>query len=150
MIHMGSTTRMIILLNVCRCDVPRHGDALTFVSPASASDCIISPRGLFRVFRYHSFEGHGGVPITITLNFTYRPNERTYLRIVVGRKALNTSVRQLPKLGVWELEAVVPRFDDEHTHTAVVPIIAQALTDSNGVLDAVTVGSYTYWYCEPL
>lgn len=116
------------------------------ISSASASNCIISPRGLFRVFRYHSFEGHGGIPITITLNFTYRPSERTYLRIVIGRKALNTAVRQLPKLGVWELEAVVPRFEDEHSQAAVVPIMAQALTDTNGVLDAVTVGSYTYWY----
>ena len=43
---------------------------------------------------------------------------------------------------------MVPAFDDEPPPTAVVPITAQALTETNGVLDAVTVGSYTYWYRE--
>ena len=87
------------------------------------------------------------MPITVTVNFTFRPSETTYLRIVVGRKALNTTVRRLPKLGVWELEAVVPQSEDEQPQTAVVPITAQALTETNGALDAVTVGSYTYWLC---
>lgn len=114
---------------------------------ASASNCIVSPRGLFRVFRFHSFEGHGGTPIAIALNFTFRPSETTFLRLIVGRKALNTNVRQVGKGGLWELEAVVPHMND-HSEPAVVPIAAQALTTTNGVLDAVTVGSYTYWTCE--
>ena len=108
----------------------------------------MSPRGLFRVFRYHSFEGEGGVPIIVTLNFNHRPKETTYLRIVIGRKPLNTTVRQLPKSGTWELEAVVPLCDGEISLNPVVPITAQALTSSSGLLDAVTVGSYTYWTGE--
>lgn len=132
---------------VCSCNV-----LTDLVSPSpylgSASSCIVSPRGLFRVYRYHTFEGQGGAPISVTVNFTFRPSETTYLRIVVGRKALNTTVRQLPKLGVWELEAIVPHYDDEQPQTAVMPITAQALTETNGVLDAVTVGSYTYWLRE--
>ncbi|KAJ3545463.1 hypothetical protein NM688_g5623 [Phlebia brevispora] len=112
---------------------------------ASASNCIISPRGLFRVFRYHSFEGEGGVPVLVTVNFNHRPSETTYLRIVIGRRALNTTVRQISKGGTWELEAIVPHLDSETSLSPVVPITAQALTSSNGVLDAVTVGSYTYW-----
>lgn len=115
---------------------------------ASASSCIVSPRGLFRVFRYHSFEGEGGVPIIVTLNFSHRPSETTYLRIVIGRRALNTTVRQIAKAGTWELEAIVPHVDNEPPSSPVVPITAQALTGSNGLLDAVTVGSYTYWTRE--
>ena len=104
----------------------------------------MSPHGLFRVFRYHTFEGHGGAPIAIALHFTFRPSETTFLRLVVGRRALNTAVRQVGKTGLWELEAVVPYAESEQ----VVPITAQALTTTSGVLDAVTVGSYTYWPCE--
>ena len=112
---------------------------------ASGSSCIVSPRGLFRVFRYYSFEGEGGVPITITVNFSHRPKETTYLRVVIGRRPLNTTVRQIPKAGVWELEAIVPPLDSDLSLNPVVPITAQALTGSSGILDAVTVGSYTYW-----
>lgn len=115
---------------------------------ASASNCIVSPRGLFRVFRFHSLQGHGGVPISVNVNFTFRPSETTYLRIVVGRKALNTTVRQVAKGGEWELEAIVPRIENETPEPTPVPITVQALTGSNGVLDAVTVGSYTYLSCE--
>ncbi|EKM54039.1 uncharacterized protein PHACADRAFT_209866 [Phanerochaete carnosa HHB-10118-sp] len=116
---------------------------------ASVSNCIVSPRGLFRVYRFHSLQGHGGVPISIPVNFTFRPSETTYLRIVVGRKALNTTVRQMSKAGVWELEAVVPRMENDCPEPTPVTITAQALTGMNGVLDAVTVGTYTYLPCEP-
>lgn len=122
--------------------------SLTFIWIASASTCIISPRGLFRVFHFHSFEGHGGVPVAVSVNFTFRPSETTFLRLVIGRKALNTAVRQVGKGGLWELEAIVPHMESGHHEPAVVPITAQALTTTNGVLDAVTVGSYTYWSCE--
>ncbi|GJE96718.1 hypothetical protein PsYK624_129240 [Phanerochaete sordida] len=127
-------------------DPPTHlSDPEEYTSEgASASNCIVSPRGLFRVFRFHSLQGHGGVPISITVNFTFRPSETTYLRILVGRRALNTTVRQLPKVGVWELDAIVPRMDNDQPEPTPVAITAQALTGTNGVLDAVTVGTYTY------
>lgn len=85
------------------------------------------------------------MPIVVTVNFSHRQSETTYLRIVVGRRALNTTVRQISKSSTWELEAVVPNVDNETSLNPVVPITVQALTDSNGILDAVTVGSYTYW-----
>ena len=85
------------------------------------------------------------MPIVVTVNFSHRQSETTYLRIVVGRRALNTTVRQISKSGTWELEAAVPNVDHETSLNPVVPITVQALTDSNGILDAVTVGSYTYW-----
>ena len=68
------------------------------------------------------------------------------MRIVIGRKPLTTTVRLLPKAGIWELEAVVPSLDaDISMSNTVVPIVAQALTETNGLLDAVTVGPFTYW-----
>ena len=115
---------------------------------ASASNCIVSPRGLFRVHRFHSMQGHGGVPISVTLNFFLRPSERTFLRIVLGRQALSTNVRQVAKSGVWELDAVVPPMENDNMEPLAVPITAQALTESNGILDAVTVGTYTYLTCK--
>lgn len=100
------------------------------------------------MFRYHTFEGRGGSPVAITVNFSFRPSETTYLRIVIGRKALNTTVRQVGRGSIWELEAVVPHLENAQIGPTVVPIAAQALTTTTGVLDAVTVGSYTYWPCE--
>jgi hypothetical protein len=114
---------------------------------ASASNCIVSPHGLFRVYRFHSLQGHGGVSISVTVNFSFRPSETTFLRVVIGRKALNTTVRQA-KNGVWELKAVVPHVDNDRFEPLVVPITAQALTESNGILDAVSVGTYTYLPCK--
>ncbi len=54
----------------------------------------------------------------------------------------------MARTGTWELEAIVPPLDDHHQQSTVLPITAQALTDTNGLLDAVTVGSYTYWAGE--
>lgn len=90
------------------------------------------------------------MPIAVTVNFSHRQSETTYLRIVVGRRALNTTVRQISNSGTWELEALVPHLDDETSLNPVAPVTVQALTDSNGVVDAVTVGSYTYWTGEPV
>ena len=99
------------------------------------------------MYRFHSLQGQGGVPISVAVNFSFRPSETTFLRVVVGRKALNTTARQA-KNGVWELEAVVPHMDNKGLDPIAVPIAAQALTESNGILDAVTVGTYTYLSCK--
>ncbi|OBZ66597.1 hypothetical protein A0H81_13482 [Grifola frondosa] len=56
---------------------------------------IVSPRGMLRVYTYDPMEGPAGISITVTLSFHLTTMETTYLRLVVGNKALTTKVRPL-------------------------------------------------------
>ncbi|KAL4253447.1 hypothetical protein ABKN59_002077 [Abortiporus biennis] len=110
---------------------------------ASASNMLVSPRGLFRVHGYHNLESEAGMPIKVALHFCHSSAQTTYLRLVLGRKALTTTVRPLKnsKQGTWELESIAPT----NTHMNVpFPLSVQALNSENGVLDSLVVGNFSY------
>ncbi|KAI0644645.1 hypothetical protein C8Q79DRAFT_1001917 [Trametes meyenii] len=111
---------------------------------------------MFRVYGYSPSEGPAGVSIVVNVHFNLVSAETTFLRIVVGHRALSTTVRQAQdrRLGEWELEAVVPELESALSApgggapataaSATVPLTVQALNSSNATLDSVTFGKFTY------
>ncbi|CAL1707999.1 unnamed protein product [Somion occarium] len=112
----------------------------------SASNVIVSPRGQFRISHYRSIEGEAGACIVIAVDFCHQTNETTFLRLVLGRRALTTAVRHIPecRYGAWELEAVVPLPDDFANPSTPVPLSVQALNSDNSILDSVIAGNFVY------
>ncbi|KAI9066627.1 hypothetical protein FKP32DRAFT_363816 [Trametes sanguinea] len=119
-------------------------------APLRARGCIVSPGQMFRVYGYSPCEGPAGASIVVNVHFNLVSVETTFLRIVVGQRALSTTVRQSQdrRYGEWELEAVIPELDAASPGlpppSATVPLTVQALNSSNETLDSVTFGKFTY------
>ncbi|KAI8969582.1 hypothetical protein BD414DRAFT_503094 [Trametes punicea] len=113
-------------------------------------ECVMSPGQMFRVYGYSPCEGPAGASIVVNVHFNLISTETTFLRIVVGQRALSTTVRQSQdrRYGEWELEAVIPDLEAASPGTsmpsATVPLTVQALNGSNDTLDSVTFGKFTY------
>ncbi|GBE81383.1 hypothetical protein SCP_0311120 [Sparassis crispa] len=104
---------------------------------------VVSVMGLFRIFGCHPLEGVPGTTVTVSLNLSTKTCNAIFLRLVVGRKALSTSVRHLPdRFGAWELQSTIPQ--DEVSGPTAVPLSVQVLDSANQVLDSVTFGNFTY------
>lgn len=117
--------------------------ALCSALPMSSSQVIVSPAGYIHVLDYTPHDGEVGVPITVRINFFHnQPEAAIFLRLLIGPKAIATTVRQLPATttGRWQLDAVVPYID---TQTALVSV--QALDSENRVLDSVVCGEFAFW-----
>lgn len=105
---------------------------------------------MFRVYGYGPSEGPGGVSIVVNVHFNLVSTQTTFLRIVVGHRALSTTVRQSQdrRFGEWELEAVIPELDTASAGSSspspAVPLTVQALNASNETLDSITFGKFTY------
>ena len=113
---------------------------------------VSSPCQVFRVYGYGPQEGAPGVCIAVNLQFHLVSSETTFLRIVVGNRALATDVQPVPgkREGEWNLRAVIPEPEGASTgfpHT--VPVTVQALSGSNDTIDSLTFGRFTYIHrCE--
>lgn len=116
------------------------------ISPSSPT-VISSPADLVHVLGYTPGEGEQGVPITANINFTCQVSPVVRVRLVVGRRAIATQVRELSDqtYGRWQLEGIIPPFSKQRTMSQTVPLTVQAVNLENIVLDSVTFGEFTYW-----
>jgi hypothetical protein len=101
---------------------------------------------MIHVLGYTPTQGEQGVPITVRIHFNPNMAETIYVRLVVGHKAVRTMVRELQgaTYGRWQLDAAVPPFDEQASPTKLL-ISAQALNESDAILDSVTFGEFVYW-----
>ena len=110
---------------------------------------MASPGNMFRIFGYTPSEGAAGTPIVVTVQFLFESSETTFLRIVVGTRALSTAVRASAskRSGEWDLEAIAPDLDLASPgllSSSRVPLTVQALNSVNATLDSLTFGDFTY------
>jgi hypothetical protein len=103
--------------------------------------------GILHVLCYTPPEGEENVPIAVNFNCTADLAAGSHIRLVVGRRAVGTKVRELepPGHGHWQLEAAIPPFSRHNSTLPNLPLTIQALTDDNTLLDSVTFGEFTYW-----
>ncbi|KAF7983250.1 hypothetical protein HWV62_22868 [Athelia sp. TMB] len=98
-------------------------------------------------------EGEQGQRINVNIDFTRRLDHYVKLRIVVGRRAIATQVRELSDQsnGRWKLEGIVPPFVKQRAVSPMVPIAVQVVDQHDVVLQSVTFGKFTYWesQCVP-
>jgi hypothetical protein len=122
----------------------------TFSSKVASSPhptVVSSAVGLILVLGYTPGEGEQGIPITANINFSCQVGPAVRVRLVVGRRAIATQVRELPDgtYGRWQLEGTVPPFSRQRTTSPKVLLTAQAVDVDDVVLDSVTFGEFTYW-----
>ncbi|KAI0743444.1 hypothetical protein C8Q80DRAFT_1272145 [Daedaleopsis nitida] len=136
----------------------RHTSSFFSSSPAmqgkhtavsKARPFIASPNAMFRVYSYTPQEGAAGTTIVVTVQFSFLSTETTFLRVVVGNRALSTAVRPstTKREGEWDLEAVIPDFAAAASSpfpSSTVSLTVQALDSFNTTLDSVTFGKFTY------
>jgi hypothetical protein len=137
---------------------PSYPDVNAFSKPgilaspskaASSHDpaMITSGVGLIHVLGYTPGEGEQGIPITANINFSCQVEPAVRVRLVVGRRAIATQVKELidQTYGRWQLEGTVPPFARQRTTSPKVFLTVQAVNLDNVVLDSVTFGEFTYW-----
>jgi hypothetical protein len=114
---------------------------------SSLPTVVTSTVGLIHVLGYNPGEGEQGVPITANINFSCQVGPAVRVRLVVGRRAIATQVRELvdQTYGRWQLEGTVPPFLRQPTGSPKVLLTVQAVDFENVVLDSVTFGEFTYW-----
>lgn len=105
---------------------------------------------MLHVYGYGPQEGVAGTSVVVNVQLNLVQPETTFLRVVVGNRALSTAVRpsQSKDSNEWELEAVLPEFEsiapDVPGPSSTVPLTVQALNSSNVTLDSITFGNFTY------
>lgn len=116
--------------------------------PATSADIPLSQGGIIRVLSYTPHEGEGGVPISVRIHFHSESSAPIYIRLVVGNKAVATSVRELEDAeeGRWQLDAAAPALD---SLCKKVPLTVQALNADESILDSLTFGEFQYWVPGP-
>lgn len=122
----------------------------TVSSPRAA--VVASEIGLIHVLGYTPGEGEQGVPITAYINFTCHIGAAVRVRLIVGRRAIATQVRELadPSYGKWQVEGIIPPFFRQQTTSPKVLLAVQAINVDNVILDSVTFGEFTYWESSEL
>ncbi|KAG1746082.1 hypothetical protein EDB19DRAFT_375062 [Suillus lakei] len=138
-----------------------NGEAHVLSSPIVACQSFITPHGSFprvpsssigilRVLGYTPAEGEQNVPVVVNFNCTADLAAGSHIRLVVGRRAVGTKVRELEPAGYghWQLEAIVPPFSRHNSTSPNLPLTIQALADDKMLLDSVTFGEFTYWESE--
>ncbi|KAG1777021.1 hypothetical protein EV702DRAFT_948143, partial [Suillus placidus] len=103
--------------------------------------------GILHVLGYTPAEGEQNVPVVVNFNCTADLAVGSHIRLVVGRRAVGTKVRELEPAGHghWQLEATVPLFSRHNSTSPNLPLTIQALADDKTLLDSVTFGEFTYW-----
>lgn len=130
-------------------------------SPTVASQSFITPPGsyprvpsssigILHVLGYTPAEGEQNIPVVVNFKCTADRAAASHIRLVVGRRAVGTKVRELGPTGYghWQLEATVPPFSRHNSTSPNLPLTIQALADDKTVLDSVTFGEFTYWEPE--
>jgi hypothetical protein len=119
---------------------------LPLVQDPRAFAPLEAPQPMIQVLGYTPREGEEGVPISIRIHFHTDSIEPIHVRLVVGNKAISTTVRELEgeEYGRWQLDAAAPALNDLPA-TARVPVTVQALNEENTVLDSVDAGDFLYW-----
>ena len=128
------------------------------------------PRGLIRVLDYATTEGSQGNWITANINLVgenylvyrggenyivyqcgdnlvYQGGERVRVRLIIGHRAIETSITELPDqtCGRWQLGGTIPHFSVHQTNTTRFNLAVQAVDSHTVLLDHVEFGEYTYW-----
>ncbi|GLB37234.1 putative regulator medusa [Lyophyllum shimeji] len=113
----------------------------------SAANVVVSPAGIIHVLGYTPTEGESGAPISVRIHFHPDLAQEIYVRLVVGHKAVPTTVREIhdAPYGRWQLDAVAPPFDQSASPSPKVLISVQALTKDDAILDTATFGEFSYW-----
>lgn len=126
---------------------PTVGRQSVIVPPGSYPSVPSSSIGILHVLGYTPAEGEQNVPVVVNFNCAADLAAGSHIRLVVGRRAVGTKVRELgpPGHGHWQLEANVPLFSRHNTTSPNLPLTIQALADDKTVLDSVTFGEFTYW-----
>lgn len=127
-----------------------HTTSMPLESKAASSPratVVTSTVGLIRVHGYTPGEGEQGVPITANISFEYYVEPTVCVRLVVGRRAIATQVRELadPSHGKWQVEGTVPPPVRQQPASPKVLLTVQAVGADNIILDSVTFGEFTYW-----
>jgi hypothetical protein len=122
-------------------------EAISSKAVSSHPIVVTSTVGLIHVLGYNPGEGEQGVPITANINFSCQVGPAVRVRLVVGRRAIATQVRELvdQTYGRWQLEGTVPPFLRQPTASPKVLLTVQAVNFENVILDSVTFGEFTYW-----
>lgn len=126
---------------------PTVGRQSVIVPPGSYPSVPSSSIGILHVLGYTPAEGEQNVPVVVNFNCTADLAAGSHIRLVVGRRAVGTKVRELgpPGHGHWQLEANVPLFSRHNATSPNLPLTIQALADDKTVLDSITFGEFTYW-----
>ncbi|KIK39675.1 hypothetical protein CY34DRAFT_25159 [Suillus luteus UH-Slu-Lm8-n1] len=140
---------------------PSSGDAHVLSSPTLARQSFINPPGsyprvpsssigILHVLGYTPAEGEQNISIIVNFNCTADLAAGSHIRLVVGRRAVGTKVRELGPAGYghWQLEATVPLFSRHNSASPNLPLTIQALADDKKLIDSVTFGEFTYWEPE--
>ncbi|KAG7090842.1 hypothetical protein E1B28_009924 [Marasmius oreades] len=108
-----------------------------------------SPNEMFHVLDYSPHEGEKGVPITVRIHFNQGSSHSIFVRLVVGSKAVATTVRELPNInyGRWQLDATIPSLDPSNLSDKVL-LTVQALDEHNQLLHSATFGDFSYWLSD--
>ncbi|KAJ7647477.1 hypothetical protein FB45DRAFT_893553 [Roridomyces roridus] len=106
---------------------------------------------MIHVLDFNPNEGEEGAPITVRIHFHSDSSDPIHVRLVVGNKAVSTTVRELPGVdyGRWQLDAAAPALSHLALANNKALITAQALSADNAILDSVTVGEFSYWVSNP-
>ncbi|KAJ6499426.1 hypothetical protein C8R45DRAFT_115290 [Mycena sanguinolenta] len=122
------------------------GAALPPLDEAFPPQLAAAPH-MIQVLDFNPNEGEEGAPITVRIHFHSESTEPIHVRLVVGNKAVSTTVRELDTVeyGTWQLDAAAPALGHLSTTDNRVLITVQALDAQNTVLDSVPVGNFTYW-----
>ncbi|KAH6914124.1 developmental regulator medusa [Coprinopsis sp. MPI-PUGE-AT-0042] len=119
------------------------------VTDTPRPNAVLSPTHIIHVLGYTPTEGERGVPITVHIHLQQELVDATYIRLVIGQKAVATKVRELPggAYGRWQLDAIAPPFQQDRysSSSSKVLLSVQALNQDNTILDSVTFGEFSYW-----
>lgn len=101
---------------------------------------------LIQVVDYTPSEGEQSCQIAASVDFTRQMEPTTRIRLVVGTRAIPTSVRELidKTRGRWKVEGLIPAFSKQRMESRQVPLIIQAMDLDNLVIETVTFGEFIY------
>lgn len=163
LISVGMTTQSMPAYGIHSEDpqAPSSGDAHVLSSPTPAPQSFITPPGsyprvpsssigILHVLGYTPAEGEQNTSIIVNFNCTADLAPVSHIRLVVGRRAVGTKVRELGPAGYghWQLEATVPLFSRHNSASPNLPLTIQALANDKKLIDSVTFGELTYWEPE--
>ncbi|KAG6820880.1 hypothetical protein H0H93_010224 [Arthromyces matolae] len=109
---------------------------------------VVSANNIIHVLGYTPSEGEPGTPITVRIHFHPGFSEEIYVRLVIGRKPVPTTVREIQDApyGRWQLDAIAPPFDHSVSSSSPkAPLSVQALNKDNTILDTAVFGEFSYW-----
>jgi hypothetical protein len=103
---------------------------------------------MFNVLSYSPQAGQSGTTVTIdTLFHNFNWLEDVHIRILIGREPIHTEIKSLGEnfSNLWRCTGFVPEFK-AHKNSSIhtVDVTIQAVDKRNALLDAITIGRFTY------